>query len=125
MQNNTLLGFIGGVVGGVLVTFLVMNTSGERIQHQGMMESDREVSHMGMSMEDMSMSLQNKNGDEFDRAFIEMMIDHHQGAIDMAKLIPARAKHDEIKELGKAIITAQTKEISDMETWAKAWGYSR
>lgn len=124
MQNKTLLGFIGGMVGGVLVTFLVMNSSGERTQHQGMMNSDREVSHMSMSMEDMSMSLRDKQGDDFDRAFIEMMIDHHQGAIDMANLISTRAKHDEIKELGKAIITAQTKEIRDMQAWAKAWGYT-
>lgn len=78
---------------------------------------------MGMSMGDMNAALEGKTGDEFDKAFIEMMIEHHQGAIDMANLIPERAKHQEIKNLGKAIIAAQTKEINDMKAWAKAWGY--
>lgn len=79
--------------------------------------------HDGMSMTAMNEALKNKTGDEFDKAFIELMTEHHQGAIDMANLIEARAKHQEIKDLGKAIIAAQTKEIQEMNEWAKNWGY--
>lgn len=67
--------------------------------------------------------LKDLKGDDFDKAFIEEMIMHHQGAIDMAKLIETNAKHDELKQLGKDIISAQSKEIDMMQTWQTDWGY--
>lgn len=82
------------------------------------------IDHSTMSMADMNEQLEGLSGDEFDKAFIEMMIAHHEGAVDMAELIPSRANHSEIKTLGEAIITAQTKEIADMKQWQKDWGYS-
>jgi uncharacterized protein (DUF305 family) len=82
------------------------------------------TSHDTMSMADMSIQLQNKSGDDFDKAFVEMMISHHEGAVHMAELIPSRAKHEEVKKLGEAIIAAQTKEIADMKQWQKDWGYA-
>ena len=42
-----------------------------------------------MSMADMNTELKGKTGDDFDKAFIEMMIEHHQGAIERGRL-PAR-----------------------------------
>ena len=60
-------------------------------------------------------------GPEFDAAFISEMIVHHQGAVEMAELALTNAQHQEIKDLAKAIITAQNKEISDMQAWQKAW----
>jgi uncharacterized protein (DUF305 family) len=81
-------------------------------------------SHNEMSMAEMSEQLKNKTGDEFDKAFVEMMIAHHEGDIDMAYLIPERTKHEELKKLGQAIVDAQSKEIGDMRQWQKDWGYS-
>lgn len=80
--------------------------------------------HDEMSMMDMNKQLEGLSGDAFDKAYLEMMIAHHEGAIDMAKLAPARAKHDEIKTLSTAIITAQNKEISDMKQWQNNWAYT-
>jgi uncharacterized protein (DUF305 family) len=77
--------------------------------------------HSSMSMAEMTEALQDKTGEAFDKAFIDMMIAHHQGAVDMANLIPARAKHTEIKQLGQSIITSQTKEIQDMKHWQMDW----
>jgi uncharacterized protein (DUF305 family) len=77
-----------------------------------------------MSMSEMTEQLKNKTGDDFDKAFLETMISHHEGGAAMAELIPSRAKHDEVKKLGEAIIATQTKEISDMKQWQKDWGYS-
>lgn len=51
------------------------------------------------------------------------MIPHHQGAIDMAAYLE-NAKHPELQKLGKEIITAQSKEIEQMQNWLKEWGYS-
>ena len=80
--------------------------------------------HNSMSMMDMNKQLEGLSGDEYDKAFIEMMITHHEGAVDMAELSASRAKHDEIKQLSQAIITAQDKEIADMKQWQRDWGYS-
>ncbi len=79
---------------------------------------------MGMSMDDMSMSLEGKTGDDFDKAFIEGMIPHHQGAIEMAKMAQASAKHAEIKAMAENIIAAQQAEIDRLKQWQRDWGYN-
>ncbi len=63
------------------------------------------------------------NGEYYDRMFIANMIAHHQGAVDMAELALTSAKHQEIKDMANNIISAQTKEIDEMEAWQKDWGY--
>lgn len=75
------------------------------------------------SMSAMVDSLEGKDGDDFDQAFIAEMITHHEGAIDMARLAKDNAKHKEIKQLSEAIISAQENEISEMQKWQKDWGY--
>ncbi len=67
--------------------------------------------------------LKDLKGDEFDKAFMVEMIQHHEGAIDMAKLISTNAKHDELKKLGQDIISAQSKEIDMMQSWQTDWDY--
>jgi len=62
-------------------------------------------------------------GEDYDKMFVANMIAHHQGAVDMANLALTNAKHQELKDMANAIITAQTKEISDMQSWQTAWGY--
>ena len=118
--------FLGLLIAGASANYAVNN------QHKGMMGMmgmdmslmHKAENHGSMSMSDMSGQLKNKTGDDFDKAFVEMMIAHHEGANEMAKLIPDRAKHDELKTLGEAIISAQTKEIEDMKQWQKDWGYT-
>ncbi len=56
-----------------------------------------------------------------DKHFIEQMIPHHEGAIEMAKLALEKAKRPETKTLATAIIAAQQKEIADMKGWYKQW----
>lgn len=62
-------------------------------------------------------------GEDYDRMFIANMIEHHKGAVDMARLAQTNAKHQELKTMAAGIISAQTKEIADMESWQKQWGY--
>jgi uncharacterized protein (DUF305 family) len=76
---------------------------------------------MSAMMASMNAGLQGKTGDAFDQEFLAEMIVHHQGAIDMAKLALSNAKHQEIKDLAQAIISAQTKEIGEMKQWQKSW----
>lgn len=79
---------------------------------------------MDMSMKGMSMMLEGKSGDAFDAAFLEMMIPHHEGAIDMAKLAQKNAGHAEIKKMADDIITAQQREIDQMKAWQSSWGFT-
>ena len=56
-----------------------------------------------------------------DQHFIEMMIPHHQSAIEMADLALNQAKRPEIKNLAIAIKKDQKREIEQMQTWYKKW----
>ncbi len=48
-----------------------------------------------------------------DTMFFEMMIPHHQGAIDMSALAKTQSERPEVKKLAEGIIAAQKKEIED------------
>lgn len=56
-----------------------------------------------------------------DQHFIEMMIPHHQDAIEMATLALTLAKRPELKKLAESIKRDQTSEIQQMRGWYKAW----
>lgn len=112
MQTKPLLyGLIGFFIGGFIVA-LAATTFNK--------SESKEMS--SMSMDDMTADLKNKTGDEYDKAFIASMIAHHEGAVEMAKLSASSAKHEEIKKLSEAIISAQEKEIADMKQWQINWG---
>ncbi len=70
---------------------------------------------------DMMAGLESKTGADFEMAFMDEMIVHHQSAIDMAKLIPSRTNRPELLKLGTDIITAQTSEIQMMRQWLTQW----
>ena len=98
------------------------NRMGSHMMPNGeMMSNGTESMSMADMMQSMNAELQGKTGDAFDQAFLSEMIIHHEGAVEMAQLALTNAKHQEIKDLAKAIIAAQNKEIADMKGWMKAW----
>src|SRR5258707_15618611 len=52
-----------------------------------------------------------------DRDFAAMMIPHHQGAIEMAKIELQYGKSPELRELAQRIVEAQEKKIARMQNW--------
>lgn len=115
MNKGTIYGGIAGlVIGAVASALIVANVN----KHDETKKDD------SMTMTSMTDSLRGKAGDEFDKTFISGMIEHHQGAVDMASLAKEQAKHDEIKQMADDIISAQTKEIDMMKSWQSQWGYS-
>ena len=60
-------------------------------------------------------------GNAFDRQFIEMMVPHHEAALEMAKIAQERGDHAEVKQMADAIIAMQAAEIDQMQDWMDAW----
>lgn len=52
-----------------------------------------------------------------DADFVAAMIAHHQGAVDMAKVVKAFGQDEEILALADAIIAAQEEELAMMREW--------
>ena len=52
-----------------------------------------------------------------DQDFARMMMDHHQGAIDMAKIELQYGKDAELRKMADKIIQDQGKEIKDLKSW--------
>lgn len=67
-----------------------------------------------MSDEDMA-SLKAAEGAEFNRTWLEMMIDHHRGAVTMARDVLSTTGEAEVERLARAIIAGQEKEIALMQ----------
>jgi uncharacterized protein (DUF305 family) len=107
-------GIVGFLIGGLVVSIAATQLN----ENQNAMMNGSE-----MTMSQMSENLKNKTGDDFDEVFISSMIEHHQGAIDMAELAQKNAKHSEIKKMADDIISAQSNEINMMKTWQTEWGY--
>ncbi|MET9968071.1 DUF305 domain-containing protein [Streptomyces sp. NPDC006356] len=57
-----------------------------------------------------------------DVMFAQMMIPHHEQALEMSRLAEGRASDGEIKTLVADIEKAQDPEIQTMKSWLKAWG---
>ena len=62
----------------------------------------------------MSREMVMENGEYSDRAFIDAMVPHHQGAVDMAEVALKNAEHREIKNLADDIVGAQEAEIREL-----------
>lgn len=78
---------------------------------------------MGDNMMEMSDDLRNLSGAKYDEKFLELMIEHHQQAVDMAQYAEANALHQEVKDLSRAVVSDQQAEIKTMQDWQKAWGF--
>ena len=69
----------------------------------------------GMVDEATMTKLTSLNGAEFDRLWLESMISHHQGAIEMAKAEIANGDNVDAKTLATNIVTTQEAEIGQMK----------
>lgn len=69
----------------------------------------------GMSTEDMA-ALEAASGPEFDRMWLEMMVIHHRGAVEMAQTEIAEGSNADAVALAEEIADSQAAEIEEMET---------
>ena len=75
----------------------------------------------GMSMDKLAAA----KGEEFDLLFIDMMSQHHMGAIKMAQAALPKLQHEEIKGFAKKLLVGQKEELAQMKDWKKSWGLAK
>jgi uncharacterized protein (DUF305 family) len=132
MKRNILLAIIisllvGGGIGYALTD--VMNTPAEKAQapvtmdHSMMGHSMQNMDDMNMEtmMMDMTTRMEGETGDKLDKIFLEDMIIHHRGAVDMAIIIKEKTDREELKNFAQEIIDLQDQEINMMNGWLKDW----
>ncbi len=72
----------------------------------------------GMMSDDDMRALEDADGTEASRLFLEQMIVHHEGAIEMAQAEVSAGSDPRAVELARAIIDSQTAEIQTMRDLA-------
>jgi uncharacterized protein (DUF305 family) len=100
------------ITGGGLSAALAQQHS-EMGMHGSAMQSAMERMQQGMSMP--------MSGDP-DVDFASMMIPHHQGAIDMAKVELEYGKNPELRKLADEIIRSQQAEVGFLQKWLDTHG---
>ena len=73
------------------------------------------MDHGSMGSGGMAQQMVMEDGEYSDRAFIDAMVPHHQGAVDMARVALENAEHQEIKQLSRNIISTQQAEIEELK----------
>lgn len=81
---------------------------GNNGMHMGMMGNETDITRL-------------EQAEDFDVAFVEDMIPHHQMAVMMASMLRNGTQRPEMKKLADDIITAQTNEIDQMRGWLQEW----
>jgi len=80
----------------------------------------------GMDLE----KLDSLKGNGFDNEFMNQMIPHHEGAIEMANdalaKLPSEQTNDaemigSLRQLAQSIVSAQTAEVKEMRQWQATW----
>lgn len=102
----------GAVVGGLLVYVAVPSQT---------LVMDHSKVSMGDSMSAMTDSLQGKKGSALEEAFLVSMIEHHEGAIEMAKVLMTGTTRPELLKMADDIVAVQSSEIAMMKEWLRVW----
>ena len=70
----------------------------------------------GMATNDDMLALAQSSGADFDRLWLDLMIAHHEGAVEMAGQVAETSDDPEVKALAAAIVQGQVAEIDRMRT---------
>jgi len=84
------------------------------LDHSGLGDEAVQMEMPGMATAEEMAALEAARGAEFERMFLTMMIEHHEGAIEMAQAELDSGQNAEAKQLAQEIIDAQQREIDRM-----------
>ncbi len=94
------------------------NSMNHNSMNHNSMPMDSKMS--GMDHSEMKSSPDAANA-AYDLQFLDTMAHHHQGAVEMAKMIDGKTQNAELIKFGKQIIADQEKEIAQMKDWREKW----
>jgi uncharacterized protein (DUF305 family) len=89
---------------------------GEMQGEGGGMSGMEGMDHGSMGSGGMARQMVMEDGRYSDRAFIDAMVPHHQGAVEMAEVALENAEHQEIRDLAEDIVSAQEAEIEELKS---------
>ncbi|NJL38109.1 MAG: DUF305 domain-containing protein [Leptolyngbyaceae cyanobacterium RM2_2_4] len=118
-RNAVLALTLGGTFAFLSLGLAACSDSSDSSTHSVSQDSSTEMEGMDHGSE-MSMDL-GPADESFDLRFIDAMILHHQGAVEMAQVALEQSDRDEIKQLSQQIIAAQEQEIQQMQEWRQTW----
>jgi uncharacterized protein (DUF305 family) len=90
--------------------------SGQQGNESGGGHGQMDHGSMGMGSGGMARQMIMEKGKYSDKAFIDAMVPHHQGAIAMAEVALKNAEHEEIIQLSRNIISSQQAEIEELKS---------
>jgi uncharacterized protein (DUF305 family) len=73
------------------------------------------MSGHGMMTDDQMAQLEQATGAGFDQMWLQMMIEHHEGAVTMAKTEVQQGTNPDAKTLAQQVVGAQVAEITEMQ----------
>jgi len=79
-------------------------------------QADGSMSGMNPGSGDMTSEMLEENGKYSDERFIDAMVPHHQGAVEMARVALDNAEHERLVQLSEDIVTTQQAEIEDLKS---------
>lgn len=97
-----------------------MMGNGQMMSNDGMMMGTS--TDMESMMMDMTAGMKGKSGTDLEKVFLKEMVVHHQGAVDMAKLLLMdKTIKPDLRTFAEKIIAAQNPEIVQMTAWLKGY----
>ena len=83
------------------------------------------MNHNGMNHNSMNhseiKSAPNAAAQAYDLQFLDTMISHHEGAVEMAKAAELKTQNAELKTFTAKIVADQNREIAEMKRWRESW----
>lgn len=95
--------------------------SGMHQMSDGSVMDNHSAMDMKNMMMDMTSRMNGKKGAELEKVFLEDMIVHHEGAIQMAQKLKEGTTRAELTEMADDIVSTQTKEVEMMKRWLGEW----
>lgn len=111
---------------GLLTAFLVAppllaQQGGMQGMDHSKMQNDSANPYMHDEM-DMHQKMMSAKGADASETWTRKMIEHHRGAIAMSRTALAKAADAKTKQYAQKAITAQTKEIAELQAWLRSHG---
>lgn len=93
----------------------VPKTTDDGGHDMGDMSDSMDSDMPGMMSDDDMGALEDASDSEFQTMWLEMMVEHHEGAIEMAKIEQGDGQYKDAVDLAGDIVTSQTAEVETME----------